>query len=601
MLGKQIDEIHLPAEWNDWEVMEQVGVGSYGAVYCARKKTQTDCLRAIKVIHLPVDASETNILLREYCSEEYVRNYYHDLVKEYQKEIDVLNSLKDCPNIVSCEDFCIEPQENDLGWDIYIRMEYLMTFDQNYLDAQMDESNVIRVGIDICTALSACHAHGIIHRDIKPDNILVSHDGEYKLGDFGVAQNVSKTLGTTSIKGTYSYMAPEVYKGQRYDNRADIYSLGLVLYRLMNRNREPFVSTEKQILYYKDREEALKRRMNGEELPDPIDASPELNEIIRKACAFDPQNRYQSADEMLADLILLRDKQYKRRKRKFKKRKIRKGWKYAAAVAVLAIVVACIGGKALFTNYNIVDQGSCGPDTSWTLYKDGKLVIQGTGAAEASEQMSTYASSVETVEVEEGVTEIGPSMFFAFEGVTDVELPDTVEVIGSGAFSSCYSLKHINLPRNLTEIADETFVATAIEELVIPDTVTSIGESAFLNGNLVKIDIPDEVLSIGNNAFANCYYLEEVKLSKGLSKIDDYTFDCCESLKSIVIPEHVEAIGNYAFRSCRSLETIVIPSSVEAIGVAAFESCRELKNVTVPESTFIEEDAFLDTAWEKSH
>lgn len=170
-----------------------------------------------------------------------------------------------------------------MGQTIYIQMEYLSSFRAHCIDYRLTEPDVIRFGIDICTALTACHAKGILHRDIKPSNILMDKNGVYKLSDFGVAKNIAKTMSHMSVKGTYSYMAPEIFFSQKIDQRVDIYSLGLTLYRLMNRNREPLLSLEKQIIYYKDREIAFQRRINGEAFPAPIDASAEFSDIILKS------------------------------------------------------------------------------------------------------------------------------------------------------------------------------------------------------------------------------------------------------------------------------------------------------------------------------
>lgn len=103
------------------------------------------------------------------------------------------------------------------------------------------EADVIRLGIDMCRALEVCAKENIIHRDIKPSNIFVSEHGDYKLGDFGVARHLEASCRELSKKGTYDYMAPEVYRDSVYDARADIFSLGIVLYKLMNNGRIPFL------------------------------------------------------------------------------------------------------------------------------------------------------------------------------------------------------------------------------------------------------------------------------------------------------------------------------------------------------------------------
>ena len=147
----------------------------------------------------------------------------------------------------------------------------------------------------------ACKEYDIIHRDIKPQNIFVSKYGDYKLGDFGIAKTVERTSGGTKI-GTYKYMAPEVYNNQPYGTAADLYSLGLVLYWLLNERRMPFLPLPPAKLNVGMEESARARRFRGEQLPPPANGSRELKRIVLKACAFDPKERYASAAAMLKDL-----------------------------------------------------------------------------------------------------------------------------------------------------------------------------------------------------------------------------------------------------------------------------------------------------------
>ena len=155
----------------------------------------------------------------------------------------------------------------------------------------------------ICAgALELCQRYNIIHRDIKPENIFVSDTGDFKLGDFGIARTVEKTTSGLSKKGTYTYMAPEVYKGEAYGSTVDIYSLGIVLYRLLNGNRTPFLPAAPAPITHADRENALARRFSGSPLPAPSHAEGRLAEIVQKACAYDPRERYSSPMQMRQEL-----------------------------------------------------------------------------------------------------------------------------------------------------------------------------------------------------------------------------------------------------------------------------------------------------------
>ena len=254
-------EVRLPDEWNEWEIVEQVGRGSFGIVYKAERRLGNNSFfSAIKIIHIPLEEQDTEILRREYKDENSLRLYYKDLVESCLEEIHTMEQLKGNSNIVSIEDSYVEEVQGKIGWNIYIRMEFLQNLARYIRENRLNESDVIRIGIDICNALEQCEKIKIVHRDIKVDNIFVSLLGCFKLGDFGIARELDRSMSGLSKKGTFSYMAPEMYKGEEYDARVDIYSLGIVLYKLCNHNRLPFISLQKQLITYHDKENALNRR-----------------------------------------------------------------------------------------------------------------------------------------------------------------------------------------------------------------------------------------------------------------------------------------------------------------------------------------------------
>ena len=115
---------------------------------------------------------------------------------------------------MSVEDYKVVEKKDEIGWDIYIRMELLTPFNSYVCDKTLSEQEVIKLGIDLCTALELCARRNIIHRDIKPENIFVNPFGDFKLGDFGIARKLENVTGGLSQKGTYNYMAPEIEKGQ---------------------------------------------------------------------------------------------------------------------------------------------------------------------------------------------------------------------------------------------------------------------------------------------------------------------------------------------------------------------------------------------------
>lgn len=288
----------ISAFWPDWSIGEKIGEGSFGTVYrcvCNAKGKLTE--RAVKIISIPQSEKEIESLRLDGMSEDETEKYFKDIVDNFTNEIKVMEALGDSEYTVSIDEYKVVKREDSFGWDIYIRMELLTDFRKYAEQNEIGEEDVIRLGSQISKALDYCAQKGIIHRDVKPENILVDKDGNFKLSDFGVAKQLEKTVSTMSKKGTYSYMAPEVYKGEKYDARADIYSLGLVMYRLLNENREPFISTENKLVRYSDKVEAQERRMRGERFPKPANASDRLSDIILEACEYNKEDRFRNAAE----------------------------------------------------------------------------------------------------------------------------------------------------------------------------------------------------------------------------------------------------------------------------------------------------------------
>ena len=297
--------------WPEWEIVGRPSRGSYGAVYKAvRRDSGVESSAAIKIISVPHDPAEMDSLQSDGYDIDASRTYLQSVVNDYVSEIQLMESLKGTPNIVSVEDYKVVERKDEVGWDIYIRMELLTPLTEYISSKKMSESDVIKLGCDICTALEACEKKNIIHRDIKPENILVNDYDYFKLGDFGVARTLENLSAGLSQRGTFLYMAPEVASNKSYDARADICSLGLVLYRLLNRNKPPFVDAGKQLISPEDKRLSAEKRFSGEDIPAPVDASPAMADIILRACAYDPEERFSSASEMKKALSSLSNGTY---------------------------------------------------------------------------------------------------------------------------------------------------------------------------------------------------------------------------------------------------------------------------------------------------
>ena len=225
-----------------WRITRLIGEGSFGKVFeMEREDFGVTYKAALKAITVPESPSQVSEALSEGMDEASVRTYFGSFVQDLVKEFALMSKLKGNSHVVSYENHQVVEHTGGIGWDILIQMELLTPLNQYIRDHVVTRQDVIRLGIDLCKALELCQKYNIIHRDVKPENIFISETGDFKLGDFGIARTVEKTTSGLSKKGTYTYMAPEVYKGEAYGTTVDIYSLGIVLYRLLNGNRTPFL------------------------------------------------------------------------------------------------------------------------------------------------------------------------------------------------------------------------------------------------------------------------------------------------------------------------------------------------------------------------
>lgn len=289
--------------WGCWYIDEVIGEGSFGRVYKVHRDDFGErYYSAVKLITIPRNETEYAEVCSSGMGENTIRNYYQGYIQSIVGEMHMMQRLRGNSNIVSYEDHSVIENPYGVGADILVRMELLEPLNDVIAERGMTAGDVLRMGIDMCKALEVCQRYDIIHRDIKPGNIFISYSGSYKLGDFGIAR-VNNGISELSKKGTFPYMAPEVYRGEPYDATVDLYSLGIVMYRLLNNNRLPFLPQPPHSVTYSDNETALTRRLNGEAMPLPVNVKHQrIANIIMRACEYYPQGRYHSPEEMRTDL-----------------------------------------------------------------------------------------------------------------------------------------------------------------------------------------------------------------------------------------------------------------------------------------------------------
>ena len=292
---ENFENIRMP--WPEWEIVKYLGGGAYGKVYeIERNNSGIREKAAVKIVSRPKEESELEADYQNGYDCESIAVKYTEILQEYINEYKLMKELQGQSNIVSCDDFAIEKNPDGIGGKIYIRMELLTPLQKVTKERLLSEKEVIKLGKDICKALILCESRNIIHRDIKPDNIMISKFGDYKLGDFGVSKVMSHTTGAT-MTGTEGYMAPEVLHIEKYGKEVDIYSLGIVMYWLLNNRRMPFIGADEKVTLVNANQAAM-RRYHGEKIPAPKNGSDELKKIVLKACEYKPKDRYLTAQEM---------------------------------------------------------------------------------------------------------------------------------------------------------------------------------------------------------------------------------------------------------------------------------------------------------------
>lgn len=604
----------------EWSIERLLGSGQYGRVYKASKTDGSyTSYSAIKVITVPADPSEADMLCKnDGIDRNGSRAYFKEIVDGFLNEIRTMDSFKNCPNIVRIEDYKVYEAEDDVSWDVFIRMELLTPVNEYFFNKTPTEEQAAQLGIDICSAIEVLSKRNIVHRDIKPENVFINEYGNYKLGDFGTARVLSEySLSMTQCVGTPYYMAPEIYMSTKYDSRADIYSLGIVLYRLLNKNRLPFLDSEKQLLSPSERQTAFMKRISGEKLTPPREASPEMADIILKACAFDPKDRFSTAAEMkkaLRNLIKTDDSREAPPPDGYKPKKTRKAPLIAGlAAAFLSVLIigyflgyartpAVDGGGSISAVQESDDTSASSPQTSDTEQGQTPPAQVNTDVTTAPE-IATLPSTAEMETPTTGAAaKPSESSSPATESATS---PPTTAASPSTSSPLTTTAPATSPPATTTSKAAATKPTTTSPKETEPKTTPSTKKTAALssepNYNSVpsskKTSSPDSApTSAQVHSVPGCditwSYDSGTLYIGGSGKMPDYSFgihapwySIGEKVSEIVIGEGITHVGDWSFRNYGFVEHYIISSTVEEIsGKFGMPDSHALVDIVVDEN-----------------
>ena len=262
-------------------ISEHHGIRCYPAMH-----KDTGDKYIVKVISLPPSQTQVDALKLAgvVSDDDSIRQYFQARSIETITEIETLQSLSRHEGFLPCEGYQLVPSEDGLGFDIYILSPYRRSLERQFTKRPFTQLDAINLGMDICSALVACRRNGYLFANLKPNNIYLTPNGEFKISDLGFLNMGSLKYATIPSQYISDYTAPELKDAFATPNTSiDIYALGAILYSIFSGGTLPAV--------------------NATELPAPQYADEELAAIILKACSLNPEDRWEDPAQMGQALV----------------------------------------------------------------------------------------------------------------------------------------------------------------------------------------------------------------------------------------------------------------------------------------------------------
>lgn len=466
-----------------------------------------------------------------------------------QKEFETGSQLQH-PNLV---------QYVTMGEDIegpYLLTEYIdgETLTQRMADKSRPQVNIQKAFTQLLQCLGYLHSHQVVHLDLKPDNILLTRVGEtIKLIDLGFCYTDSYdlTMGRNAV-----YSAPEqLLADGRPDHRSDLYAAGRLLADLCQ-------------IY-------------------PEQDNHQFQRVIARSTAHNPNDRYQSAEEMLIALNAAETQH-----------------RISPSKAMASAVIALVAGIGLWTwfghhdatvsddtfsfshdnpRYRILSDDSLtcsvcgihcfGPDSSLMVFSQVKHEGRTYDIIEVADSAFCQSEQLRSLSIGEGVRSIGIDACYACKNLVSVSLPSTLTTIHAGAFSSCHQLRSIILPSHLSSIGHGAFVGThSLRHITIPEGVVCLPTDCFVSSGIESISLPATLRILERGVFYDCRQLRSITLPAGIERIGEYCFLHCDSLREVtILAPTPPAISNVFADTTGLRRTLFVPKgSIEAYQQAPY-------------------------------
>jgi len=269
--------------WPEWETDGLLGSGPFGKVYLIRRNVDgRTVFAAAKEIRMPPSGEAVAEAEKRGISGETLRTYFSKFKNDLKWELTMYRTLR-AQHLVSLDEFTVDDDPEGPGWIGYVRTGLFTPLAVYFDKARSGGEDAARLGAELCSALEACADYGMVHGEVKPENVLVTDDGAFMLADFGIRRCLEKAGSALFGGEAYDFDAPELTNGRKYTAASDIYALGMLMAYVANGCVMPVGRNPEMI----------------------AELDPGLGAVIRKATAYDPAERYIGAAEMGADIARL--------------------------------------------------------------------------------------------------------------------------------------------------------------------------------------------------------------------------------------------------------------------------------------------------------
>lgn len=602
---------------SEFEIVQELDQGGFATIYLVKSKASQE-LFAAKVNKMEGEMTEQRMQL-------------------IAREIGILARVQH-PTIIKFHGFSLHDFEDKKNPTII--MDYmekgsllnLLLNEQKGLGPDnWDNTRRQIVLVGIARGMMILHSHHVIHRDLKPGNILLDENLHPHITDFGLSKFFDPQHSRSqSISGcgTLSYMAPEIFKGNHYNSKADVYAFGILMFEVLTsstayatimkkKNFNQYVFGQKIVDGLRPEfkvpvSKAYKKLIERCWAENPKER-PTFEEIFR-ILSLSPENDF--FDETKSDLEIKEIIESNPEEDEEEEEEINEFGEFCLPDVDINELLDYVDE---ITHDDPTINPEYGRDMKELVLnlKEKQEILEVQHEHQIKEiqkkhedeiknlkrtmekKMKESINAVQTKylkEIEQQNNELHNGMnelYFSImrdmiknENVTHVSIPSNITAIISNAFEGCTSLTHVSIASTITMIGNDAFKGCkSITDLTIPESVKSLGHDCFSGcTSLVSIKILAPITMLADSLFFECSSLTIVNIPTTVKSLENDVFRNCTSLIQITIPESVETIGESAFRGCSTLTDVKLPSNLKYLKKDIFRGCSSLVQIELPMS-----------------